>query len=79
MVKGDGKYVCIGGGCIVGKRYGDDYMNEVDKEYGFYDWNSNKGYGSKKDGGGMGEDGRRGYDGMSFNLLGRDGELEIGL
>ncbi len=33
---------------ILAKTYRDDYMNELHKEYPFYDWNSNKGYPTKK-------------------------------
>ena len=32
---------------ILAKTYRDDYMNELHKEYPFYDWNSNKGYPNK--------------------------------
>ena len=48
VVKGDGKYLSIAAASILAKTYRDDYMNELHKEYPFYDWNSNKGYPTKK-------------------------------
>lgn len=47
VVKGDGKYLSIAAASILAKTYRDDYMNELHKEYPFYDWNSNKGYPTK--------------------------------
>lgn len=40
VVKGDGKYLSIAAASILAKTYRDDYMNELHKEYPFYDWNS---------------------------------------
>ena len=38
----------IAAASILAKTYRDDYMNGLHKEYPFYDWNSNKGYPTKK-------------------------------
>ena len=64
--------------CIyLAKTYRDDYMNELHKEYPFYDWNSNKGYPTKKHRAAIREHGTTPYHRMTFNLLGTDPQLEI--
>lgn len=72
MVKGDGKYFFIVVVFILVKIYCDDYMNELYKEYFFYDWNSNKGYFIKKYCVVICEYGIMLYYWMIFNLLGID-------
>ena len=52
-------------------------MNELHKEYPFYDWNSNKGYPTKKHRAAIREHGTTPYHRMTFNLLGTDPQLEI--
>ena len=47
------------------------------KEYPFYDWNSNKGYPTKKHRAAIREHGTTPYHRMTFNLLGTDPQLEI--
>ena len=76
VVKGDGKYLSIAAS-ILAKTYRDDYMNELHKEYPFYDWNSNKGYPTKKHRAAIREHGTTPYHRMTFNLLGTDPQLEI--
>ena len=77
VVKGDGKYRSIAAASILAKTYRDDYMNELHKEYPFYDWNSNKGYPTKKHRAAIREHGTTPYHRMTFNLLGTDPQLEI--
>lgn len=77
VVKGDGKYLSIAAASILAKTYRDDYMNELHKEYPFYDWNSNKGYPTKKHRAAIREHGTTPYHRMTFNLLGTDPQLEI--
>lgn len=43
----------------------------------FYDWNSNKGYPTKKHRAAIREYGTTPYHRMTFNLLGTDPQLEI--
>lgn len=77
VVKGDGKYLSIAAASILAKTYRDDYMNELHKEYPFYDWNSNKGYPTKKHRAAIREHGTTPYHRMTFNLLGTDPQLAI--
>ncbi len=77
IIKGDGKYLSIAAASILAKTYRDDYMNELHKEYPFYDWNSNKGYPTKKHRAAIREHGTTPYHRMTFNLLGTDPQLEI--
>lgn len=48
IVKGDGKYLSIAAASILAKTYRDDMMFELHKKYPIYDWDSNKGYPTKK-------------------------------
>ena len=48
VVKGDGKYMAIAAASVLAKTYRDDYMNRLAEEYPQYDWDSNKGYPTKK-------------------------------
>lgn len=77
VVKGDGKYLSIAAASILAKTYRDDYMNVLHEEYPFYDWNSNKGYPTKKHRAGIREHGTTPYHRMTFNLLGENPQLEL--
>lgn len=48
IVKGDGKYLSIAAASVLAKTYRDDMMFELHKKYPIYDWDSNKGYPTKK-------------------------------
>ena len=78
VVKGDGKYLSIAAASILAKTYRDDYMNRLHEEYPYYDWTGNKGYPTKKHREGIRLHGTTPYHRMSFNLLGGDGQLELG-
>lgn len=48
VIKGDGKYASIAAASILAKTYRDDFMMKIHEEHPYYDWNSNKGYPTKK-------------------------------
>jgi ribonuclease HII len=48
VVKGDGKYKCIAAASILAKTYRDDYMLTLHNKHPQYQWNTNKGYGTKQ-------------------------------
>lgn len=76
VVKGDGKYMSIAAASVLAKTYRDDYMNSLAKEYPQYDWESNKGYPTKKHREAIRIFGVTPYHRMSYNLLG-DGQLSL--
>ncbi len=76
IVKGDGKYQSIAAASILAKTYRDEYMDRLAEEYPYYDWQSNKGYPTKKHRLGIREHGISPYHRKSYNLLG-GGELEL--
>ena len=76
VVKGDGKYMAIAAASVLAKTYRDDYMNSLAKEYPQYDWESNKGYPTKKHREAIRIFGVTPYHRMSYNLLG-DGQLSL--
>lgn len=72
IIKGDGKYQAIAAASILAKTYRDDYMEGLSKEYPYYDWQSNKGYPTKKHREGIKEHGVSPYHRKSYNLLGNE-------
>jgi ribonuclease HII len=76
IVKGDGKYLSIAAASILAKTYRDDYMDQLAEEYPQYDWQSNKGYPTKKHREAIRQYGVTPYHRKSFNMLG-DGQLEL--
>lgn len=76
VIKGDGKYLSIAAASILAKTYRDDYMNHLHEEFPCYDWNSNKGYPTKKHRAAIAAHGTTPHHRMTFNLLG-DGQLEL--
>lgn len=76
VVKGDGKYMAIAAASVLAKTYRDDYMNRLAEEYPQYDWDSNKGYPTKKHREAIRLYGTTPYHRMSYNLLG-DGQLSL--
>lgn len=77
VVKGDGKYLSIAAASVLAKTYRDDYMNDLHREYPFYDWDHNKGYPTRKHRAAIREHGTTPYHRMTFNLLGVDPQLEL--
>ena len=76
IVKGDGKYMAIAAASILAKTYRDDYMKQLAEEYPQYDWQSNKGYPTRKHREAIRQHGTTPYHRMSYNLLG-DGQLTL--
>lgn len=76
VVKGDGKYQSIAAASILAKTFRDDYMTQLALEYPYYDWESNKGYPTRKHREGIRLHGTSPYHRMSYNLLG-GGELSL--
>lgn len=69
VIKGDGKYASIAAASILAKTYRDDFMMKIHKEFPNYDWNSNKGYPTKKHRLAIKEFGINKYHRKSFGLL----------
>ena len=46
IVKGDGQYASIAAASVLAKTYRDSYMRNLHKEFPYYNWKSNKGYGT---------------------------------
>ena len=76
IVKGDGKYLSIAAASILAKTYRDDYMNQLAEQYPMYDWQSNKGYPTRKHREAIREHGITPFHRKSYNLLG-DGQLSF--
>ena len=76
IVKGDSKYQAIAAASILATTFRDDYMCRIAEEYPWYDWQTNKGYPTKKHREGIRLHGVSPYHRMSYNLLG-DGQLAL--
>ena len=76
IIKGDGKFLPIAAASILAKTYRDDYMNELALAYPQYDWQSNKGYPTKKHREAIARHGITPYHRRSYRLLG-DGQLSL--
>ena len=76
IVKGDSKYQAIAAASILAKTFRDDYLCRIAEEYPWYDWQTNKGYPTKKHREGIRLHGVSPYHRMSYNLLG-DGQLAL--
>lgn len=76
IVKGDGKYLSIAAASILAKTFRDDCMNHLAEEYPMYDWQSNKGYPTRKHREAIRQHGITPYHRKSYNLLG-DGQLML--
>lgn len=70
IVKGDGKYLSIAAASILAKTYRDDYMLSLAEKYPQYDWQSNKGYPTKKHREAIRQYGITPFHRKSYNLLG---------
>jgi ribonuclease HII len=46
IIKGDGIYASIAAASILAKTYRDAYMQQLHREFSFYGWDKNKGYGT---------------------------------
>ncbi len=77
VVKGDGKYLSIAAASILAKTYRDDYMNRLHEAYPYYGWDKNKGYPTRAHRAAIAAHGTTPYHRLTFNLLGRDGQMEL--
>jgi len=69
IVKGDSKYLNIAAASVLAKTYRDDIMFKMSKKHPIYNWDSNKGYPTKKHREAIREHGTTQYHRMSFQLL----------
>ncbi len=76
IVKGDGKYQAIAAASILAKTFRDDYMDDLARQYPYYDWEKNKGYPTARHREGIQLHGISPYHRKSYNLLG-DGQLSF--
>lgn len=77
VIKGDGKYASIAAASILAKTYRDDFMMKIHEDYPYYDWNSNKGYPTKKHRIAIREHGISPFHRKSFGLLPDQMELKF--
>lgn len=68
-MKGDGIYASIAAASILAKTYRDEYMQQLHKEYSYYGWNTNKGYGTREHRLGIERNGLCKYHRKSFNIF----------
>lgn len=69
VVKGDGKFSSIAAASILAKTHRDAYMQQLHKEYNYYGWTKNKGYGTLEHRNAIAEFGLSKYHRKSFNIL----------
>lgn len=69
IVKGDGLYTSIAAASILAKTYRDDYMMRLHDELPFYNWKSNKGYGTREHCSAIRTHGLSKYHRKSFNII----------
>ncbi len=70
IVKGDGIFMSIAAASVLAKTYRDEYMVNLHKEFSFYGWNSNKGYGTPMHREAIREKGICRYHRKTFSMLG---------
>ncbi len=75
MIKGDGRFCSIAAASVLAKTYRDDFMNNIHREFPFYNWDQNKGYPTKKHREAIRKYGVTQYHRLSFRLL--DEQLEL--
>lgn len=68
IVKGDGLYASIAAASVLAKTYRDAYMKDLHQEYPFYNWHTNKGYGTEEHRLAIEAHGLCRYHRMSFNI-----------
>ncbi|MCK5824096.1 MAG: ribonuclease HII [Ichthyobacteriaceae bacterium] len=77
IIKGDGKYLSIAAASVLAKTYRDEYMTKLAKEFPGYDWESNKGYPTKKHREGIAKLGANTHHRMTFKLLPNQLKLDL--
>ena len=69
IIKGDGKYAAIAAASILAKTHRDEYMQMLHKEFPWYGWDKNKGYGTQIHRNAISEYGLCHYHRKSFKIL----------
>jgi ribonuclease HII len=69
IIKGDGKFSSIAAASILAKTYRDELMQKLNKEFPFYLWNKNKGYGTSDHRKAIEEHGLCKYHRKSFKII----------
>jgi len=77
IIKGDGIYSSIAAASVLAKTYRDEYMLQLHKEYDYYGWNSNKGYGTFEHRKAIELKGLCAYHRKSFNIFPAQRQMEI--
>ena len=72
IIKVMAKYQAIAAASILAKTYRDDYMDKLAEQYPMYDWQSNKGYPTRKHRDGIRQFGISPFHRKSYNLLGNE-------
>lgn len=75
IIKGDTIYTSIAAASILAKTYRDEYMLTLHKEFPYYAWHSNKGYGTAEHRHSLEQYGLCKYHRRSFRLLPEKAEL----
>ena len=68
IIKGDGLYASIAAASILAKTYRDEYMHQLHREFVYYGWNNNKGYGTLEHRLSIEKNGLCKYHRKSFNI-----------
>ena len=69
IIKGDGIYAAIAAASVLAKTYRDEYMQQLHKEFDYYGWHKNKGYGTALHRKAIEDNGLCKYHRKSFNIL----------
>jgi ribonuclease HII len=77
IIKGDGIYASIAAASVLAKTYRDAYMRDLHKEFPYYNWKSNKGYGTLEHRKAIDEFGLCKYHRKSFNIDPMQIEIEF--
>lgn len=77
IIRGDGLYASIAAASILAKTYRDDFMKKIHLEFPQYNWQSNKGYGTKDHRQAIETYGLCKYHRKSFNI--NPGQLQLEL
>ena len=77
IIKGDSIYKCIAAASILAKTHRDEYMATLHSDYPHYQWNKNKGYGTKIHKEALQRHGPSPYHRHSFKLIDLQSKLEF--
>jgi ribonuclease HII len=77
IIKGDGLYSSIAAASVLAKTHRDEYMQMLHKEFSYYAWNTNKGYGTLEHRKAIDEKGICKYHRKTFNIFSPQTEEEL--